>query len=125
LLRTLCAARDNLAPRGHIYFDVITPCLALPAGKWRSWTRPTARGTVRQLLFWEPCRRLLQIHVVRRRDGDPCADVEKHVERIYPPAQVADCLDEAGFRLRGVHDEATADVARTCGPRLLFLAQRR
>ena len=86
--------------------------------------RPTRRGLVWQFLFWQPCRSLLRIHVLSERSDRGDAQMEKHLERAYSPIDVARWLAEAGFRLRGVHDEATAALAAHCTPRMLFVAQR-
>jgi SAM-dependent methyltransferase len=124
LRQTLHRVRENLAPGGHFYFDLITPCLGLPPGKWTRWTQPIPRGLVQQHLLWEPRERLLRIDVVSRRFGRCCAQLERHTERAYKPEQVARWLAEAGFVLRGVHDEASAEFATRCAPRMLFLAER-
>src|SRR5262245_24413375 len=124
LRQTLKRVSNNLTPDGHFYFDIITPCLGLPAGTWTSWTRPTLHGLVRQLLFWEPCRRLLRINVLKRPFGCRCADLERHTERAYSPTQIARWLGEAGFVIRGVHDEATLRFPRRCPPRMIMIARR-
>ena len=124
LRHALKRVRDNLTPGGHFYFDIITPCLGLPAGTWTRWMRPTLRGVVRQFLFWEPCRRLLRIDVLKRQFGSPCADLERHTERAYSPAQMARWLREAGFVIRGVHDEATLRFPVRCPPRMIMVARR-
>lgn len=114
----------NLNPGGHFYFDLITPCLSLPPERWTRFRRRTRRGAVWQFLLWKPCQGLLRIDVMSRRVDRERAQVERHLERAYSPQQMAHWLSHAGFRLRGVHDEATGEFAVRCAPRLLFLAQR-
>jgi SAM-dependent methyltransferase len=123
--RTLHRVRDNLTPHGHFYFDLITPCLPLAPGKWTRWTQPTPRGLVDQFLLWEPWQRLLRIDVMSRRCDRSCAQMERHTERAYSLSQMAHWLAQAGFVLRGVHDEATTEHAARCAPRMIFLAERR
>lgn len=124
LRRVLHRVRANLVPGGHFYFDLITPCLGLPPGKWTRWTHPMPHGEVQQHLLWDPRERLLRIDVVSRRFGRCLAQVERHTERAYGPAEVATWLAEAGLALRGIHHESTAEFAGRCAPRLLFLAER-
>ena len=114
----------SLNPGGHFYFDLITPCLGLPPAQWTRFMRRTRRGAVWQFLLWTPREALLRINVMSQRIDRPRADFERHVERAYTPQQIARWLFEAGFQLRGVHDEATGELALRCAPRLLFLAQR-
>jgi SAM-dependent methyltransferase len=123
--QTLHRVRDNLTPGGHFYFDLITPSLGLPPGRWTGWTQPTPHGLVHQCLLWEPRQRLLRIDVVHRRFDHCRAQVEHHTERAYSLAQVAQWLAEAGFVLRGVHDDTTLDFSTTCTPRVIILARKR
>jgi SAM-dependent methyltransferase len=124
LMQALQRVHGNLNPGGHFYFDLITPCLGLPPARWTRFTRRTRRGAVWQFLLWKPRQGLLHIDVMSRRAGCDHAQIEKHMERAYSPRQMACWLFETGFRLRGVHDEATGEFAVRCASRLLFLAQR-
>ncbi len=119
----LCRVRDNLAPGGHFYFDFITSCLGLPPGRRTAWTRQTPRGFVRQFLYWDPYRHLLRIDVVSRRFDLTRTHVEQHTERTYSPVQFARWLLDAGFILRGAHDEATLQPAGGCSARMIVIAQ--
>jgi SAM-dependent methyltransferase len=124
LRQTLRIIRDNLLPGGHFYFDLITPRLTLPPSRWTGWLRPTRHGFVSQLLHWDPRRQMLRIQVVNRRFDRARAQVEPHLERVYPPGDFGRWLSAAGFVVRGMHDEATLQPAGTCPARIIFIAQR-
>ena len=124
LKRALERIHANLNPGGHFYFDLITPCLGLPAARWTRFKRRTRRGAVWQFLLWRPRESLLRIDVMSERMDRERPQIERHVERAYDLRDVAQWLSEAGFRLRGVHDEASGRFATQCSPRLLLLAQR-
>jgi SAM-dependent methyltransferase len=116
---------DNLRTGGHFYFDIITPCR--PLGGLRTYRRAlcTAGQSMEQRVRWEPTRRLIQILVVHRRHtSGGCPVIERHTERAYSPGDVGESLLDAGFVIRGVHDEATLRFPPSCPPRLIVLARR-
>lgn len=114
---------DNLRPGGHFYFDLITPCR--PLGGLRAFRRTlcTARRSLEQRIRWDPARRLIRIEVRHWRSG-ACPAIERHAERAYEPRDVGRGLFEAGFVIRGVHDEATLRPARFCPARMIVVARK-
>jgi SAM-dependent methyltransferase len=115
---------SNLRAGGHFYFDVLTPCQT--RGGY-SVTVPDhcAMGSwLHQQIRWEPRRRLLQIIAVRRQAGSCRPIVERITVRAYSPAEINRYLAEAGFVIRGVHDEANLRTAVDCPPRIIVIAQK-
>lgn len=114
----------NLQPGGHFYFDIVTPCR--PLGGLRTYRRAhcTRRHWMEQRVSWQPARRLMRILVAHRQAGCACPVVEHHTERAYGPSELGRGLLDAGFVIRGVHDEATLRPARVCPPRMIVVAQK-
>jgi len=116
---------QNLRPGGHFYFDIVTPCH--PLGGLRTYRRAhcTARHSMEQRVRWEPTQGLIRIRVLHQHSGCAFPTVELHTERAYGPGDIGRGLVEAGFVIRGVHDEATLRVPRYCPPRMIVVAQKR
>ncbi len=118
------ATARNLLPGGFFVFDVITPAQAAGAVVLRFRCRKRVRLT--QVVRYEPARRLVRVTVRIRRSGSRCVVTERHVERAYSLPLLARWLEEAGFRVRGVFDAATARHLTYVTPaRAVFVAQRR
>ncbi len=121
---TFCRLFANLAPGGHLYFDIVTACRPL-AGR-REFLRRRVCGWPRvwQWIRWEPRRRLLHGRVIQRRAPWACPTVERHTQRAFLPGEVGAWLTAAGFVMRAVLDEAALRPTQRCPSRLLVLAQR-
>jgi SAM-dependent methyltransferase len=115
---------DNLRPAGHLIFDFVTPCE--PLGGFRKFVRSVSRGRLVaiQQIRWSPGRRhLIGRVLVGGRIGRGWR-MERHLERAYAPAEMLGLLNEVGFRVRGMHDAATLEIARGCPPRIVAVARR-
>ncbi|MEO8427993.1 MAG: class I SAM-dependent methyltransferase [Verrucomicrobiota bacterium] len=125
LHRAFRRVAENLRPGGHFYFDIITPYE--PLGGLRTYRRThcTTQHSMEQRVRWEPRQALIRIHVLRRQAGCAWPTVEQHTERAYGPADIGRGLLEAGFVIRGVHDEGTLAVADRCPPRIIVIAQKK
>lgn len=117
----------NLRPGGWLYFDLVTPCA--PLGGFDVVLRRVLTG--RGLLFeqraeWVPCRRLIGVRarVTARNACGFARREDRHVERVYGPAELGRALAGAGLITRGVYDEATLQPATRCPPRLVVVAQK-
>jgi hypothetical protein len=64
------------------------------------------------------------MRAVHRRAGSCAPVVEQITERAYSAAELGKWLSEAGFVIRGAHDEATLRVATDCPPRIIVVAQK-
>lgn len=116
---------ENLRPGGYFYFDLITPCF--PLGKRDVYVRRlnARQRQVTQLIRWHPTRQIISTTIVVRSSDAPCPKVERHHERAYAFEEVGRWLLDAGFVLRGVHDEETLRPASGCPARMIVVAQRR
>jgi SAM-dependent methyltransferase len=114
----------NLRSGGQFYFDIVTPCQ--PLGGHRLFVREfrTPGRCFQQQIRWESERRLMRFQVVHRRAGCCWPIIERFTERAYTAGEVGTWLLDAGFVIRGVHDEATLKVATHCPPRIIVLAQK-
>jgi SAM-dependent methyltransferase len=124
-LRRACRrVARNLRPGGHFYFDLVTPCR--PLNGLRAYRRAhcTAFQSLEQRVRWEPADRLIHIQVVHRRADCPHPVLERHLERAYGPGAAGRELFDAGFIVRGVHNEETLEPADHCPPRLVIVAQK-
>lgn len=115
---------ENLRPGGHFYFDLITPCF--PLGRRALYVRYVRAQTrqVTQVIRWNPARRIISTTVVVRSSGSPCPKLEFHNERVYSFEEVGRWLMDAGFIIRGVHDEETLRPASGCPQRIIVVAQK-
>ena len=115
---------ENLQPDGHLYFDLVTPCQ--PLGGGRSYMRRlrTTSPQVIQQIRWDPRRKILSIFVVLHSPGSPPSTVEVLRERAYSLSEVGRWLMEAGFVIRGVHDEATLSAADGCPARIIVVVEK-
>ena len=114
---------ENLSPGGHFFFDLITPCFPLSGGSvWARRMRTRSRQ-VTQLIRWNPTRRLILTTLVAHSTDSPCPKLEFHNERVYPFEEVGRWLMDAGFIIRGVHDEQTLRSASGCPARIIIVAQ--
>jgi SAM-dependent methyltransferase len=115
---------ENLCAGGHFYFDLITPCL--PLGRRAVYVRQAqARSSqVTQLIQWNPARRIISTTIVMRSSDSPCPKLEFHNERAYSFEEVGRWLMDAGFVIRGVHDEQTLRPASGCPTRIIIVAQK-
>jgi SAM-dependent methyltransferase len=112
---------QNLRPGGHFIFDFVTDCQ--PASKRGGGARRRLAGGMQQHVRWDPRRRLLSIFVsILTRSGSRL--IERHTERAYSPAEMAQCLFRAGFRIRGVHEASRLGFATHCARRVVVVAQR-
>jgi SAM-dependent methyltransferase len=114
----------NLRPSGHFYFDILTPCQPLHGYQVYIRDRCRVRNWLEQRVRWDPERRLIRTSAVQRRVGLCRPVVEWITERAYSAAEVGKWLAEAGFIIRGVHDEITLRVAVNCPPRIIVVAQK-
>jgi SAM-dependent methyltransferase len=114
----------NLRPGGHFYFDILTPCQPLKGYRVYVRDRCRVRSWLQQRVRWEPKRRVIRVSAVQRRIGSCRPVVEWITERAYSPAELGKWLAEAGFVIRGVHDEATLRSAVDCPPRIIVVAQK-
>jgi SAM-dependent methyltransferase len=114
----------NLRPGGHFYFDIVTPCQPLGGDGLfvRDFRMPGL--CFRQLIRWESTRRLMRFQVVHRQAGCSWPAIERFTERAYSAGEIGTGLLAADFLIRGVHDEATLEVATHCAPRIIVIAQR-
>jgi SAM-dependent methyltransferase len=115
----------SLRPGGHLFFDVVTPCLPFRGARVQLRRLPTSRLELWQRVRWDARRRLVSIHALVRSPGSPRVAVEVLRERMYSPAEIGRWLSEAGFVIRGVHDAETLRPAIGCPRRILVVAQRR
>jgi SAM-dependent methyltransferase len=115
---------NNLRPGGHLFFDLVTPCLPLGGGRTYVRRLQTASRQILQRIHWDPQRRILSIFVVLSSPGSAVSTMEVHRERAYSPAEVGRWLMDSGFVLRGIHDAATLLLATGCPPRIILLAQK-
>lgn len=115
---------ENLCPGGHFFFDLITPCF--PLGRKMVYVRKIKAQSrqVTQLIRWNPTLRIISITVVMRSFGSPRPKVEFHKERAYSFKEVGRWLMDAGFVIRGVHDEDTLRPAIGCPQRIIVIAQK-
>jgi SAM-dependent methyltransferase len=115
---------ENLRPGGHFYFDLITPCF--PLSKRAVYVRKIAaqHRQVTQLIRWNPTRRIISITVAVQSSDSPRAKLEFHRERAYSFGEVGRWLMDAGFVIRGVHDEQTLEPASGCPQRIIVVAQK-
>src|SRR6266545_1600526 len=122
-IRELCL--PELVDLATANFDTVTPCH--PLGGLRTYRRAhcTARHSMEQRVRWEPTQGLIRIRVLHQHSGCALPTVELHTERAYGPGDIGRGLVEAGFVIRGVHDEATLCVPRSCPPRMIVVAQKR
>jgi SAM-dependent methyltransferase len=102
--------RSNLAPRGHLLFDLLVPPRGAAEGRavWRPRTPPGVATT--WTATWSAPRRLSVVEMryrFGRRPGGRHRAREVHVQRWYPLALIRRLLGEAGFRVRGTHDMET------------------
>ena len=79
---------------------------------------------VTQLIRWNPARRMISTIIVVRSSDSPCPKLEFHNERAYSFEEVGRWLMDAGFVIRGVHDEQTLRPASGCPQRIIIVAQR-
>lgn len=116
---------ENLCPGGHFYFDLITPCF--PLSKRAVFVRRVqARSRhVTQLIRWNPKLRIISTTIVVRSSGSSCPKLEFHNERAYSVKETGRWLMDAGFVIRGVHDEDTLQTASKCPQRIIVVAQKR
>lgn len=124
LQKTFQRIADNLSPRGHLFFDIVTP--SRPLGRARFLIRRfvTARHRVQQRVHWDPQKNLLSVAVVMHSPGRMTPVVEEHQERAYSPLEVAHSLRQAGFLIRGLHDASTLKIASERSPRIIVVAQK-
>ena len=115
---------SNLRPGGHFYFDILTPCQPLTGYQVYLRNYCTTGAWLEQQIRWEPRRRLIHISAVQRRSGSCGPVLERITERAYSAAELAKWLCEAGFVIRGVHDEATLRVPTGCPSRIIVVAQK-
>ncbi len=123
LLAAFKSIRDNLCPGGYFYFDLVTPCRPLDGHRVFIRRLRTISREMIQQIRWEPRRRILSGHILVLSSGTPRVIVEEHRERAYTLAEVGRWLMEAGFAIRGVHDEATLRHASVCPPRAIVIAR--
>ena len=122
LLHAFRRFHANLAPRGHVIFDMVTdrPWWQGPQPFTERITRPNFRF-VRQS-HWDP-RRCRQTAVVAiTRNGR--TEREIHIQRGYPVASVVPVLAQAGLALRGVHDFQTGGLPWKASARVVYVAQK-
>jgi len=115
----------NLRTGGHFYFDILTPCQ--PLGGYRIYLRDRCSigSWMQQQVRWDPRRHLIRINAFQRRVGRCTPVVERITERAYSAPELGKWLSEAGFAIRGVHNEATLRMAVDCPPRIIVIAQKR
>jgi SAM-dependent methyltransferase len=123
----LCAAlrrvAHNLRRSGHLIFDFMTDCQ--PFRQQRVCGQRSYGGAgVGQLIRWDATRKMLYISVVVGSTRGGPSTAEHHTERAYAPVEMARCLFDAGFRIRGVHDATTLRPAERCSPRVIVVAQK-
>jgi SAM-dependent methyltransferase len=124
LRATFKRVADNLRRAGHFYFDIVTPCK--PLGGRDSFVRIHSRPgrCFEQHVRWEANKRLMRFKILHRNVGCCLAMVEHFTERAYSPGEVGGWLLDAGFVIRGLHDEATLRVPVECPPRIIVIAQK-
>ncbi len=115
---------ENLCAGGHFYFDLITPCF--PLARRAVYVRKVrARSRqVTQLIRWHPARRIISTTIVVHSTGSSYPQLEFHHERAYAFEEVGRWLMDAGFVMRGVHDEQTLLPASGCPTRIIIIAEK-
>src|SRR5262245_35812222 len=114
----------NLRPAGHFYFDILTPSQSARQYQVFIRDRCALRSWLEQQIRREPRMRLVQTTVRRRSAGCCSPIIERVTERVYSANDIGRWLAEARFIIRGVHDAETLDVAVSCPPRVVIVAQK-
>jgi SAM-dependent methyltransferase len=121
--RFLSCVGEQVAPGGHLVFDVLTPIVRLPAGQHLVRQLPSHGCTLHQVLRWDQARRLLDVRIVRRdRSG---TSLERHFERTFAPAWICARLRRHGFEVRDLCDAATLEPPSLLSARGIVVAERR
>jgi SAM-dependent methyltransferase len=116
----LSCVRRQLAPAGHLLFDVLTPIVRVPQGRSFAHQLPSRGSTLHQVLRWDSSRQLLDVRVVRRDEAG--TSLERHFERTYAPAQICAALKCHGFSVRDLCDAATLEPPTGHSARVIFVA---
>jgi len=114
----------NLRQGGYFYFDILTPCQPLNGYRVYVGDRCRVGSWLQQRVRWEPRRRVIRISAVQHGVSSCRPVVERITERAYSAWELGNWLAEAGFTIRGVHDEATLRTAVDCPPRIIVVAQK-
>jgi SAM-dependent methyltransferase len=125
LLDAFRRIHESLRPGGHLFFDVVTPCLPFRGARVQLRRLPTDRLELWQRVRWDARRRLVSIHAIVRSPASPRVAVEVLRERMYSPAEIGRWLSQAGFVVRGVHDAETIRPAVGCPQRIVVVSQKR
>lgn len=116
---------ENLRPGGHLYFDLVTPCQPLGGGMTYARRMNARSRQVVQHIRWDAAKRNISIVVSMRSANSTRPTVEVYRERAYSMAEVGRWLMDAGFVIRGVHDDETLLPASGCPARIIVIAQKR
>lgn len=122
--RALRCIAENLRQGGHLIFDFLTHCQALPSSLPYLRRLRGVGGEVQQWIRWDPERHILSTRMVHRFPAVPRQAVELHHERTYTPEEMGRALSDAGLIVRTVRDPVTLRPADTCAPRLRVVAQK-
>jgi SAM-dependent methyltransferase len=122
--RALRCIAENLVPGGHLIFDFLTHCQALPSSVPYLQRLRGVGGEVQQWIRWDPERHILSTRMVHPFPAVPTQAVELHHERAYTPEEMGRALAGAGLIIRTVRDAITLRPAVTCLPRLRIVAQK-
>ncbi|HEY3005268.1 MAG TPA: class I SAM-dependent methyltransferase [Kribbellaceae bacterium] len=122
LLAALRAIRANLAPGGHVVFDLV---VAGPGGPVPPCVEHARRPGVRlvRISRWHPRTRVMRADVWVIHD-DGRVGHELHVQRAYPVPAVCRLLRRAGLSPAGVHDFDTLRRPSASTRRAVFVARR-
>jgi SAM-dependent methyltransferase len=118
-------AAEHLRPCGAFFFDFLTPAIGLPPNKPIRRTALSRRCRLTQILHWSTPGNLLSVEVILEQNG-AATRVEKHHERLYPPAQVFRWLASSGLRPVCALDAEFPSLSRsiTAAARIVVLARK-
>lgn len=123
LRQAMLQFRGNLAPGGHLVFDVVVAPSGRRALPPRVENAVGPGAAVHRVTTWDP-EKAIQTAVVTIRLNKRLHR-EVHRQRRYSVGVVRQLLDSTGFDLRGVHDFRTRGPVTAATRRAVFVAQVR
>jgi len=115
---------ENLRPRGHFIFDLITPCQPLRGNRNYGRKLGAPHHDAWQHIRWSPAKNILSIFVIMRSPSSNISTLEAHRERAYSPVESSRWLTDAGFMIREILDAVTLRMATGCPQRIIVIARR-
>jgi SAM-dependent methyltransferase len=118
-------AAEHLRPGGAFFFDFLTPSPGFRPNTPVRRTAVSRQCRLTQILRWSPPGNLLSVKVILEQNGAG-TNIEKHFERLYPPAQVFGWLATSGLRPLCALDAEFPSRFRplTAAARVVVLARR-